>query len=48
MKDYWYDKVEVSIFLCGRAARRQLLRRRGDEAAEGPDPAELESPALET
>ena len=26
MKDYWYDKVEVSIFLCSKTLRRPELR----------------------
>ena len=28
MKDYWYDKVEVSVFLCGSRQRRSQLQRR--------------------
>ena len=28
MKDYWYDKVQVSIYLCGDDLRGHLLRRR--------------------
>ena len=34
MKDYWYDKVEVSVFMCTKDDVDQhptLPRRRGDQ-----------------
>ena len=37
MKGYWYDKVEVSIFLCNKTdayGHRQLLEGRGHCTAD--------------
>ena len=50
MKDYWYDKVEVSIFLCWPAELGALVRPAGrDRRAEGSRsrPTSSSSPLVE-
>ena len=44
MKGYWYDKVNVSIFLCNKATRvgRQVRQGCGDRGAEEAIKADLD------
>ena len=36
MKDYWYDKVEVSVFLCGDASAERRARTARSPTSSGP------------
>ena len=49
MKDYWYDRVQVSIFLCSEGSEAATCTAgAADEAVREQIESDLDSPALET
>ena len=42
LKDYWYDRIQVSIFLCGQVHRAQLRRPGGHRRSRS---QQISSPA---
>ncbi len=49
MKDYWYDRVQVSIFLCSEGSEAPTCTAgAADDAVRDQIESDLESPALET